>query len=213
VRGSQPIVDAIVEVNLKYRPDIVFVHRDAEKLSAAVRLAEIPSRDAVVPIVPIRMTEAWLLIDEGAIRQAAGNPNGKTALALPPVKQLEELPDPKAILRALLISASEYSGRRRRKFDHAAAFRRLADLIEDFSPLLRLSAFGRFCEDLTAVLGRSSLPDHTSLSASDPFKYLSQNVRIGARATPGFSSIVECSEPTGAAGRSARPPRPPPPRR
>ena len=152
VRGSSPISSVVSEVRERYNPDIVFVHRDAERLSYLDRRVEIPQSDGVVPIIPVRMTEAWLLIDEPAIRRAAGNPNGQTPLSLPSVKRLEELPDPKATLRALLLAASELSGRRRKKFDHTAAFRRLADLIEDFSPLLGLSAFQTFCLDLVAVL-------------------------------------------------------------
>lgn len=60
--------------------DLVVVHRDADNAGADARLAEIRSAVVetavcahVVPIVPIRMTEAWLLLDEDAIRTVAGN--------------------------------------------------------------------------------------------------------------------------------------------
>ncbi len=65
--------------------------------------------DAIL-IVPVRMQEPWLLFDEQAIRWAAGNPGGKTALALPRLTQLESLPDPKETLYGLLVTASEHPG-------------------------------------------------------------------------------------------------------
>ena len=47
-----------------------------------------------VLVIPVRMTEAWLLIDELALRRAAGNPNGRNPLDLPALKDLEALPEP-----------------------------------------------------------------------------------------------------------------------
>jgi len=87
------------------------------------------------------MTEAWLLIDESAIREASGNPNGRTPLALPRTRDLEKLPDPKELLYELLRQASELSGRRLAKFKPDECVHRLAELIDDFSPLCGLPAF------------------------------------------------------------------------
>jgi len=56
----------------------------------------------VVPAVPVRMTEAWLLFDEAAIRRAAGCPNGSMPLELPSLKTSEDIPDPKTILHEAL---------------------------------------------------------------------------------------------------------------
>ena len=62
-----------------YPCDVLFVHRDAEGQSPALRRQEVGAAlDGLalnyVPVVPVRMTEAWLLADERAIRSAAGNP-------------------------------------------------------------------------------------------------------------------------------------------
>jgi len=54
------LVDTICQ---SYHPDVIFVHRDAEAQSDEARLREIPDEDHIVPVVPVRMTEAWLLID------------------------------------------------------------------------------------------------------------------------------------------------------
>ena len=97
------------------RPDILLVHRDAEKGLPDDRRLEIPGAGCpVVRIVPVRMTEAWLLFNEPAIRRAARNPNGRVALELPPLSQLERLPDPKERLHRLIMAASELEGPRRR---------------------------------------------------------------------------------------------------
>ena len=64
------------------------MHRDAEREFARTRLAEIEAaiKSATeaaleliavkcVRIVPVRMTEAWFLFDEAAIRRAANRPH------------------------------------------------------------------------------------------------------------------------------------------
>jgi len=94
-----------------------------------------------VPIVPVRMQEAWLLFDEQAIRKAAGNPGGRIVLTLPPLARLESLADPKKILHDLLLEATEHQGRRRKRFHPSRAALRLGEILEDFSPLRALPAF------------------------------------------------------------------------
>jgi len=100
------------------------------------------------------MTEAWLLHDEFAIRCASDNPNGKVALALPAVKDIEHIPDPKAVLHAALLDASEFTGRRREKRKGEFARRRIrtAELIVDFSPLHILPAFQAFFDEVRVAL-------------------------------------------------------------
>jgi hypothetical protein len=53
--------------------DLLFVHRDADNQHPALRHAEIANAvgtQRFVAVVPIRETEAWLLIDESAIAHA-----------------------------------------------------------------------------------------------------------------------------------------------
>jgi hypothetical protein len=72
---------------------------------------------------------------------AAGNPRGKVTINLPDIDRLESIPDPKQLLHDVLRDASEYAGRRRQKFNPGKQAMRLGDLIIDYSPLRRLSAF------------------------------------------------------------------------
>jgi hypothetical protein len=133
--------------------DLLFVHRDAEGETMPSRIDEIRRSFGkfsgritmpVVAVVPVRMLEAWLCFDESAIRNAAGNPNGQSPLNLPTLRQIESKPDPKEDLKKALRSACELSGRRLKKFDTAAAFWRIVDYIDDFSPLRNLPAFKSF---------------------------------------------------------------------
>lgn len=133
--------------------DVLFVHRDAERQSSESRVAEIRAAFGTMPqhiqppavaVVPVRMLEAWLCFDEQAIRNAAGNPNGRAPLGLPQLKKIDSRPDPKEDLRKALLAACELSGRRLKKFNTAAAFWRIVDYIEDFSALRELPAFQAF---------------------------------------------------------------------
>lgn len=137
--------------------DLLFVHRDAETKTFDERVTEIQSQLATVkqpyvPIIPIRMTEAWLLSCEEAIRRAAGNPNGKMPLNLPTCEQWEKRPNPKEILFQALRVASGLSGRRLNSFSEHSARHRVAELTPDFSPLERLEAFRRLREQTEAFL-------------------------------------------------------------
>jgi hypothetical protein len=150
-----------------YPSDLLVVHRDAEKKEALderiseVRAAidSVTSSTPCIACVPVRMTEAWLLHDEPAIREAAGNPNGRAQLGLPRIKELESVPA-KQILQKALEAASELSGARRiRRFRRSfgAQRRRLAERIESFAPLRALPAFTAFERDLAGfVRGRRS---------------------------------------------------------
>jgi len=142
--------------------EILFVHRDAESEPRSKRVDEIASAVASlaglrhVPVVPVRMTEAWLLIDEHAIRQAAGNPNGIVDLEMPAISRLESLPNPKHELRQRLLKASELSGRRREKLkrDLPRRVQRVADLIADFDSLRALPAFSAFESDTESAVSQ-----------------------------------------------------------
>jgi len=104
-------------------------------------------------VVPVRMTEAWLLADEAAIRKAADYPLGRMDLNLPKVAELERLADPKARLHQTLEEASGYKGRRLRDFSAERAVHRVAELTATFEPVAGLSGFVRFRESLAKSLG------------------------------------------------------------
>lgn len=145
----------------QYKSRILFVHRDAEAQGADVRyreiekaLAEVAKHVAVpahVCVVPIRMSEAWLLADADAIRCASGNPAGRVALELPRLDRIEDLPNPKENLHGLLRQACELTGRRLKKFHPEEAALQVAEHIRDFAPLRALSAFRRLEADIARL--------------------------------------------------------------
>lgn len=138
---------------------VLFVHRDAEREQPVARRNEIAAaiRQAGVAepylcIIPVRMTEAWLLFDAEAVRWAAGNPRGTEPLDLPPLRGVETDPDPKRVLHQALRTASGFRGRRLRSFSVQEARYRLADRLRDYSPLRALPAFQRLEADIVRFL-------------------------------------------------------------
>lgn len=139
--------------------DMLILHRDAEKESHASRYAEIKSTidqktQCCVPVVPIRMTEAWMLSDENAIRAAAGNRHGKSALELPDKTKWESLKDPKQVLLDALATASEKSGRALQKFQAQKHRLGVSRLTESFSALRGLHAFDAFEHELVSQINK-----------------------------------------------------------
>ncbi len=158
LRSPPKELRARIEAALDLYPcDLLFVHRDAEAKPAEARIAEIDAaRDGLpslaVPVVPVRMQEAWLLVDEAALRRAANNPNGRMSLAMPGIDGLEDVADPKAMLHDLLRQASGLRGRRLKRFNPGLQALRLGQLIEDYSALRGLSAFRRLEKQLGGCL-------------------------------------------------------------
>lgn len=154
-RPPSKLIDRVRVALELYPCDLLVVHRDAEREPLEKRTQEISdaTTDIQVPVVnlvPVRMQEAWFLFDEAAIRRAAGCPNGRMALDLPPLKNAEAIPDPKDLLFKILRTASDLQGRRRKQF--RPDVRRLAELIDDFSPLRQLEAFRRLEASLCDAL-------------------------------------------------------------
>ena len=144
------------------RLDLLFIHRDADSAGAAARYREIEAavrdgaRDGTswIGVVPVHMTEAWLLLDEAAIRDVVGKPGGRAPLDLPAPGRAERMANPKERLRDALLAASGNRGRRRRRFNRE--FPRLRRrLLEDLpigGELERLESWARFRDDTIRAL-------------------------------------------------------------
>ena len=153
-----------VQAAKKYYPfDILFYHRDAESKGKAIlqkRANEIrkylneDEQRATICIIPIKMTEAWLLFDENAIRKAAGNRNYIGAINLPDIKQIENENNPKSLLHDLLRKVSGLKGRNLKKFNVNYHVHLIAENIEDFSPLRQLSAYRAFEQEFRSSIDK-----------------------------------------------------------
>lgn len=143
-KASAPIQEEMTRVVMHDEPHLLFVHRDAEAKPVTARAAEIPDIGLpVVRVIPVRMTEAWLLPFEAEIRHAADNPHGTQVLNLPTVRDLERLADPKQALEDALLQASELPQRRQSKISRLFGERKLrvAQRVHDFAQLRQLPAF------------------------------------------------------------------------
>ena len=163
--SAKSLEDRLARAVDLYDCDLLFIHRDAEaqgredrlsEISVAIRRATMALECDYIPIIPIRMTEAWLLISEYAIRYAAENQNGTVPLALPNLSRLESLSDPKECLYGLLRTASQKTGRRLREFKPQRLVHRIPDVIDDFSPLRSLSSFQALESDVREWISRSN---------------------------------------------------------
>ncbi|NVM78186.1 hypothetical protein FHW83_004010 [Duganella sp. SG902] len=145
---------------IKFFPcDILLVHRDEEGQGVEKRLEEINTAldklDAIcTPIIPVRMTEAWLLSDEMAIRSAAGNQNGRVDLKLPHKRLWETQLDPKALLLNALCVATEKSGRALKKFSPEKERALVARRTTSFAALRGLKSFDLFEDSLVRNISK-----------------------------------------------------------
>ena len=159
-------------------PDIIFVHRDAENQDPRERHAEVldavalASQDLpVVAVVPVRMTEAWLLLDEHNVREVAGRPLSTIDLGLPPVPKIEAHPDPKSLLREALDTASGLKGRRLRRFQERFGQHRrtLLQRLDIDGPVRRLPAWQALESSLdgaAALFARTEVATRTTPEAT-----------------------------------------------
>lgn len=116
-----------------------YAERESE-IWEAVAQGEQSHETVMIPVVPVRMLEAWLLLDEYAIRYAAGNPRGRQPLKLPPAHEIEGLVDPKTMLAERLRWAA---GNHAPRQSVTECFAALGRQIDQFTELLRLPAFQR----------------------------------------------------------------------
>ena len=138
-----------IEAALELFPcDLLFVHRDAEGESSKKRQQEIENSwpgnmqtTSLIVVVPVRMTEAWLIANGKPIRLAVGNPNGTEALELPAAKNIESAPNPKEILFTALKTATGWNTSRKARFDPHKFRHRVSELIDDLGPLRMLPSF------------------------------------------------------------------------
>lgn len=145
--------------------DLLFIHRDADDRDPIPRHREIEAGVAAalekrpyVGVVPVQATEAWLLLDEAAIRRVAQNPNGKAPVDLPSPQTVEQVARPKQKLEQILVTASELRGRRREKFQKAFSHHRriLMEALDVTGPVASVPSFRRLIEDLQRCLQRMS---------------------------------------------------------
>lgn len=100
-----------------------------------------------VAVVPVHETEAWALADGDALRDVLGTNRTDEDLRLPPLAEIERLPDPKSVLDAICARARGRQGLSRPPAPFAALGERVG-----LPALRRLVAFRRTETELRAAL-------------------------------------------------------------
>jgi hypothetical protein len=141
--------------------DLLFIHADGDndpRRALAERITPCMTRIdqeqfarafAIVPVIPVRMTEAWALADPTALQAVLGTTRSPTDLGLPDhiLRSLETLAEPKTLLKEVMQRSGAQQGRRR----EPPIPRGLADRI-DLANLRKLSSYSRFEEDIEQAL-------------------------------------------------------------
>lgn len=156
-------------IQLEPNANLWFVHRDADsrdpqprydEIAAAVNACNLSSR--WVGIVPIQETEAWLLLDETAIREVAARPSGRNPLNLPSPRHVEDKANPKELLQEALIRAASVTGRKLPKFraDFSAHRKQLLQNLPTDGSLHEVKSWIRMRDDLQTAI--ESLRDNST---------------------------------------------------
>ncbi|HEX4814262.1 MAG TPA: hypothetical protein VFV66_16075 [Nonomuraea sp.] len=144
--------------------DVVVVHRDADGAGRSARENEIIEAIAssgincsAIPVIPVRMTEAWLLLDEKEIRRVAGNPNGTGRIPLPKMHEVERIADPKELLKECLTQAASERGRRRQRATNRFSQhrRQLLERLDINGPVAQLESWKFLIKNVEAVISAS----------------------------------------------------------
>ncbi|OQX24118.1 MAG: hypothetical protein BWK80_22480 [Desulfobacteraceae bacterium IS3] len=106
----------------------------------------------LAPIIPIRMTEAWMLTDIKALQDVIGTDLDARKMGVPEKsKAVESLSDPKQTLQEAVRNALANRPRRRGRISLASLYEPLAEQIR-LACLESVSAYGQFTADLTNML-------------------------------------------------------------
>lgn len=109
-------------------------------------------RHTLIPLIPVRMTEAWLLADPEALLHVIGTNMTATALGLPEREHLVESdPDPRQTLHRVVRDATALRRRRRRQFHADELYAPLARII-NLERLCKVPSYQQFVEDFTVAL-------------------------------------------------------------
>lgn len=168
--GERRVVSGSTEEKLRkfvdedFHVDVLFVHRDADGAGRDARVNEIrlaaesiEGCPPVVPVVPVRCTESWLLVEEEAIRTVAGQPNGSQRIDMPPVSHVEGIADPKTRLKDLIAEASGREGAALSKLNGEFGRNRsvLLRRLDPFGAVASLSSWAALVDDIDEFMAQA----------------------------------------------------------
>jgi hypothetical protein len=147
--------ERVVIARQLYPANLYVIHRDVDGPPSSLdekttqimdELDGVFGVDEMVLVLPVRSTEAWLTVDEMAIRIAVGNRNGNQILNLPALSEIESELNIKAVFETSLQLASGLNAERwQRKVNSFGNVGLLvAKAIVSFEKLRRFESFNQF---------------------------------------------------------------------
>jgi len=130
-----------VNAILKYdnSVNILFIHRDADNEGYEAREAEIFEQTEhlegykIIPVIPVKRLESWLVLDEQVIKDTVGYPSSRANLGLPAKNHIEKSGSTKELLFEAMDRASGLTGKQLTKFQkHHNKFRHM--LVQNLDP-------------------------------------------------------------------------------
>ena len=107
----------------------------------------------LVAIVPIQMSEAWMLADSELLLEEIGANDRRRQLNLPRQNQIERKSDPKSLIEEILRITNDSSGRRRSRLTISELYTPISQKI-NLDHLKNLSAFDKFYQNAKKALVR-----------------------------------------------------------
>ncbi len=106
----------------------------------------------LVAIVPVQMTEAWMLADKETLKEELGTQKNNRELGLNfPLKQLEKIADPKSKIQEIMRIAFKDLPTRKRRMQISSLYSPLGQQVS-LEILEQLPSYLKFKADLTNVL-------------------------------------------------------------
>jgi len=149
--------------------NILIIHADADDKTDKKAFKEriIPGFDSVqqdksgtlcknlIAIVPVQMTEAWMLADKEVLKEELGTHKNNQELGLTfPLKQVEKIADPKSKIQEIIkIAFKDLPTRRKRKIQIGSLYLPLGQQVS-LDILEQLPSYLKFKENLTNALIR-----------------------------------------------------------
>jgi hypothetical protein len=158
-------VSQIVRVSSEYSYfHVICVHSDSDHPSIenvlrnkiepalhAVRKSENACKN-LVAIIPVQMTEAWLLADFELLKAKIGTDRTNNELGLPTrINQIEGLSNPKEVVSGAIRKAQETLSKRRRKLSVSSLYSPISQEIS-IDILTKLPSFNRFLGEVRKSL-------------------------------------------------------------
>lgn len=161
--GKQIHAQALTALALVPDANLLFVHRDTDnepyelrrqQITEGITRADIDT--PFVPVIPVRETEAWALLDEAMIREVAENPRGTQRLNLPSPQHVHSVVNPKERLESILELACGHSGRKLKKFKKRfpSQRRRLLEELDIHGPLRHVPAWQQLRQDVEDAIAQ-----------------------------------------------------------